>query len=442
MAFVLVAISMVAVVSAAAIAIDLGLLLTARAESQRAAEAAALAGAGVLLHDPVDEAGAVARAKEFGLLNTVRGRNVVVLDEDIDVILDSSKVRVRVNNVRDRGTAVSTFFARAFGVRNVNVRALAAAWAAPVVGIDETRNDTKCLLPIALPDQWVDANENGQYDLGENYSSDGTSYGAHDIGDLIAVKVSGSQNTGGPQACRTESESVDKPDLCRELADSDNWRCWWKEDEGSGGGADLLGSRLYPAEECGAELGLGSTVWTSDAGGNKQSLVNTTHEDFGGSCTTVCYDGADGLPGTADDYCETQCPNGSFGDLIRADSALLGIKLVWNDSLKCPVDAWASGPTACYLGESYRIREVPLVAPDQVSGTGGSINTIVTDFAGVFVEKVACNYDLNMFEKSGGNQNVYIRIVTVNVPGGTTGDETDPGPGAGGTTVKKLQLIE
>ncbi len=219
MAFVLVAISMIAVVSAAAIAIDIGVLVTARTESQRAAEAAALAGAGWLLQEPADEAGARARAKEFGLLNTVRGSGVVVLDEDIDVILDSSKVRVRVNNVRDRGTAIRTFFARAFGVRDVNVRTLAAAWAAPVTGIDETRADTKCLLPIALPDQWVDANDNGIYDLGENYSSDGTSYGTHDVGDLIAVKVSGSQNTGGPKDCRTESESVDNQDLCRELAD-------------------------------------------------------------------------------------------------------------------------------------------------------------------------------------------------------------------------------
>jgi hypothetical protein len=442
MAFVLMMVSMVAVVSAAALAIDVGLLVTARGESQRAAEAAALAGAGWLLQEPADEAGARARAKEFGLLNTVRGSGVVVLDEDIDVILDSSKVRVRVNNIRARGTAIPTFFARVFGVRNVNVRTLAAAWAAPVTGVDENRADTKCLLPIALPDQWVDADGDGQYDVGENYSSDGTSYGSHDVGDLIAVKVSGSQNTGGPKDCRTESESVDNPDLCRELADSDNWRCWWKEDQGSGGGADLLGSRLYPAESCGAELGLGSTVWTSDAGGNKQSLVNTTHEDFGGACETKCYDGLDGITGTADDYCETLCPNGSFGDLIRADSELLGVKLEWDGGLGCPVDVWAGGTAECYDGESFRLREVPLIAPDEVTGTGGSINTVVTDFAGVFIEKVACNYDLPMFEKSGGNQNVYIRIVNRNLPGGQTGGGTDPGPGAGGTTVKKLQLIE
>jgi hypothetical protein len=447
MAFVLVMVSMLAVVSAAALAIDVGLLVTARGESQRAAEAAALAGAGWLLQEPADEAGARARAKEFGLLNTVRGNGVVVLDEDIDVILDSSKVRVRVNNVTARGTAIRTFFARVFGVREVDIRTLAAAWAAPVTGIDESSLDTKCLLPIALPDRWTDADGDGVFDPGENYSADGTGYGPYAEGDLVAVKVSGSQNTGGPQACRTESPEVNTNDLCRELADSDNWRCWWKETPEGGGGADLLGSRIYPGTECSSELEVGESVWTSDAGGGKQSLANTTHEDFGGSCETKCYD-YDGNVLTGPDgaeYCETQCPNGSFGDLIRADLARdPPVDLYWGDDPSgagggCPINRF--DPTKCFEGESYRIRSVPLVAPDLVNGTGGGINTIITDFAGIFVDKVACSYNLDMFERSGGNQNVYIRIMTVNIPGGLTGGG-DPGPGPAGTTVKKLQLIE
>jgi len=432
----MVAFGMVAVISAAALAIDVGRLVTARGESQRAAEAAALAGAGWLLQNPADAAGALAQAKEYGWLNTVRGDSVIVLDEDVDVILDSSKVRVRVHNSSVRNSAIPTFFARVFGVRTVDIRTKAAAWAAPVTGVDETRADTKCLLPIALQDQWIDANGNGEYDIGENYSSDGTSYGTYSEGDLIAVKVSGSQNEGGPKACREESDEVDS-DLCREIADSENWRCWWKDSPTGGGGSDELGGRIYPGGDCNSTLGVDSTVWVADAGGNKQSLVHTTHEDFGGSCTTKCYDyDGDGI----DEYCETQCPNGSFSDLIHADSALLGIKLEWDGGLNCAVDVWGD-PTVCYEGESYRLRTVPLVAPDQVTGTGGSINTIITDFTGVFVEKVACNYALPMFEKSGGNQNVYIRITTIHAPGGLTGG-ADPGPGPGGTTVKKLQLIE
>ena len=82
------------------------------------------------------------------------------------------------------------------------------------------------------------------------------------------------------------------------------------------------------------------------------------------------------------------------------------------------------------------------MAPDQVSGTGGNISTKITDFTGVFIDKVACSYTQPMFERSGGNLNVYIRIMNVNAPSGSTGGSTDPGPGPGGTTVKKLQLIE
>jgi hypothetical protein len=444
MAFVLLAVSMLAVVSAAAIAIDVGLLVTARGESQRAAEAAALAGAGWLLQEPTDEAGARVRAKEFGLLNTVRGNQVVVLDEDIDVILDSAEVRVRVNNIRVRGTAINTFFARIFGVREVNIRTLAAAWAAPVTGIDES-TDTSCLLPIALPDRWTDADGDGVFDPGENYSTDGTGYGPYSEGDLVAVKVSGSQDIGGPKACREESSLVNTNDLCRELADSDNWRCWWKEDQDGGGGSDLLGSRIYPGDSCDLELSVGDTVWTSDAGGGKQSLANTTHEEFGGTCETVWFD-PDGEPDSGDEYFEEHCPNGSFGDLIRADLARVPpVDLSWGyppsaGPAGCPVNQLGD-TTQCYTGDSYRIRQVPLVAPDRVEGTGGNINTVITDFAGVFIDKVACSYNLDMFEKSGGNQNVYIRIMTVNVPGGSTGGG-DPGPGPEGTTVKKLQLIE
>jgi hypothetical protein len=427
---------MIALVSAVALAVDVGMLLTARAEAQRAADSGALAGAGWLLIDPNDEAGARTRAEQFAEQNPVRGITPdVIPDQDIDVILDSAKVRVRVHMIDARSLAIPTYFARVFGVDEVDVAVVAAAWAAPVTGVDESGENAECLLPIALPDQWNDTNGNGEYDIGENYTSDGTSIGDYSIGDLIAVKVSGSQITGGPKPCREESAEVDL-DLCREIPDSENWRCWWRESPDADGGADVLGARIYPGDGCDLELAVTDQVWTADAGGNKQSLVHTTHEDFGGSCTTVCYDyDGDGINET----CEQQCPNGSFSDLIRADSVYLNIKLEWSESLGCPVDMWGN-PAECYEGDSYRMRSVPLVAPDLVTGTGSGINTFITDFAGVFVDKVACNYDLPMFEKSGGNQNVYIRIVRFNNPGGSTGG--DPGPGPGGTTLKILQLIE
>jgi hypothetical protein len=401
MAFVLVAISLLAVVSSAAIAIDIGLLLTARTESQRAAESAALAGAGWLLAAPTDEPGAREMTKEFALKNTVRGKPVVLLDEDIDVILDSAKVRARVNNVESRGTAITTFFARVFGVGRVNVRTLAAAWAAPADELETTNAD--CPLPIALMDKWNDTNDNGVVDEGEYYDPQGTGLGPYSIGDLIAIKVSGSETTG-PPFCRGADPPVDY-DLCRDEADSDNWRCWYRESEGAGGGTDVLGPRIYPATNCGPSLSAGETIWTASASGNKQSLVHTDY-DTGGP--------------------------GSFADLITHNPGQYWCEPPGETGFVCDAEGNV-------IQSSSRMRTVPIVRPDGVSGTGAGVNTTIIDFTGVFVERVSCNYSSGDFAGPAGNWNVYVRII--NSPdGGNTAGNSDPGPG--GTTLKRLQLIE
>jgi hypothetical protein len=57
---------------------------------------------------------------------------------------------------------------------------------------------------------------------------------------------------------------------------------------------------------------------------------------------------------------------------------------------------------------------------------------------GVFVELVSCNYDLGMFGGPNGNWNVYLRLMRSGA--GSGGGGSDPGPG--GTTLRKLRLIE
>jgi hypothetical protein len=52
---IVVALSMLALLSMMALAVDVGMLLTARAEAQRAADSAALAGAGALIFEPDDD---------------------------------------------------------------------------------------------------------------------------------------------------------------------------------------------------------------------------------------------------------------------------------------------------------------------------------------------------------------------------------------------------
>jgi len=433
---VLVAFSMLAVVSAAALAIDIGMLATARGESQRAAEAAALAGAGWLITAPDDDSGARTRAKEYGWLNTVRGDSVLLLDEDIDVILDSAKVRVRVNNISARGTAIETFFARVFGVRTVNVRTLAAAWAAPTDEIPPTSVD--CPLPLALLDQWDDDGD-GTYEEGEPYSRAETGYNDDDVGKIVVAKVSGSETTG-PKQCRAENESslVDI-DACKDEANSENWRCWYRESEpsnGGGGGTSVLGPRIYPGGECGVGLTVGEPVWAASGSGNKQSLVNTTHDDFGGSCTTTSVCDADGLNCVNETTCQTG--EGSFRDLIEADEDLF-----WDDvHCNCPVRSRPADGDDCVphcVENSPRIRSVPLLDPTGVHGTGAGVSSDVAAFTGVFVEMVSCNYALGQYGGPEGNWNVYLRLMRA---GAGVGGGGDGGGSTGESTLKKLQLIE
>ncbi|MGW8282917.1 MAG: pilus assembly protein TadG-related protein [Gemmatimonadota bacterium] len=448
---VLVAASMVVMLGFAALAIDVGNLMMVRTESQKAADAAALAGAGWLIPAPDDSAGARSRAIDFAARNNIQRIPAVVLPEDVEVNLDSSLVRVHVYNTADRGNAVPTFFAKILGIGAVNVSTVAAAWAAPADALPPSNAD--CPLPIALPDKWIDSDGDRHWDPGETYNPEGTGFSDDDLGKLIVLKVSGSQDNG-PPSCREAAESplVDL-DLCRELPDSDNWRCWYQPEENSGGGTDVLGPQIYPGDACGDGLAIGDPVWAASGSGNKQSLVETVHEDFGGrtECRTVC----ETIPnpdGTTTEVCSDVCSqsygSGSFADLIRSDP-----DLVWTDpdgefgpEVGCVVrtssPTTADGSPNC-VEDSPRIRSVPIVRPDAVTATGSGVTTTVIDFTGVFVERVSCNYGLGDFGGPEGNWNVYVRLVRA--PGSSSGGGgggSSPGPTPGGTTLKQLRLIQ
>lgn len=168
---VLVAITMVGMMSAVALAIDVGMLLTARTEAQRAADAAALAGAGWLIPNPTDDIGAELEAIDYGSRNTVTDTPVALLPEDVDVDLAQLKVTVTVRRRADRGTAVPTWFARVFGVNEVDVEARAAAQVLPA-------GSATCLKPFAIPDAFHDVNGNGFFDTGDYYDPADTGYGS------------------------------------------------------------------------------------------------------------------------------------------------------------------------------------------------------------------------------------------------------------------------
>jgi hypothetical protein len=141
-----VAISVVALLAIMSLGIDLGMAYTARAEAQRVADSAALAGASAFLDysDPLDaENDAEDRARDYAARNVVRNRPVHPLEDvDVQVLPAEQKVRVWV-----RRTGLPVWFARLLGQDQLNVRAMAAAQAIAA-------GSSACVKPFAIPDRW------------------------------------------------------------------------------------------------------------------------------------------------------------------------------------------------------------------------------------------------------------------------------------------------
>jgi uncharacterized membrane protein YgcG len=165
-ATVIVALTMTGLIALLALGIDVGALFNARSEAQRAADAAALAGASAFLEFQQENARSVAveRAMTFATSNNIRSTPIAPEDVTIAVNVDSSTVRARV-----RRNGVPTWFARIFGVDGVDVSAEATAWAGPA-------GAAQCVKPFAVPDMWEektqDLNQNRIWDEGERWTYD------------------------------------------------------------------------------------------------------------------------------------------------------------------------------------------------------------------------------------------------------------------------------
>jgi Flp pilus assembly protein TadG len=180
-AIALVAVSMAVLLGMGALAVDLGMLMKQREDAQRAADAAALAGASAFMEAGPMDAIHIARDRAFDYLgrNSVGGRVIDTSDRDstivggnryittsregtVIVLPDSAKVRVVV-----RRDSVGSFFSGILGVFNSSVGAKAAAMVGNV-------GAARCLMPFALPDMWSerrdDDNGNGVEDDGEQWT--------------------------------------------------------------------------------------------------------------------------------------------------------------------------------------------------------------------------------------------------------------------------------
>lgn len=209
---VLVAAAITALLSIVALVVDLGMLFTARSEAQRAADSAALAGAGTLINrvpDAAADTDARQTAEQFGEMNDVQGAQIDIdPNDDVDVELAEGLVRVRVHRDDIRGGPVGTWFARVFGIDAVNVSAVAAADAAPA-------GSARCLKPFSIYDRFDDVNDNGVWDEGIDFydafetgygtdfadgipGADGVSY-VEDLGRRIVLK--GTEGSSGDPCC-------------------------------------------------------------------------------------------------------------------------------------------------------------------------------------------------------------------------------------------------
>jgi Flp pilus assembly protein TadG len=416
-ALILVAGTLVVILGFAALAVDAGNLYMIRTESQRTADAAALACAGHLLIDSDDSLGAANRAIEFAAKNSVAGSPAVILPGDVDLDMPNWTCTTRLYHTADRGNAPGTFFAKVLGINSVDVVTFARAWAAPANGVEPGGTIEDCVLPVGILD-FEDLNGDGNIDTGEYPHG----FDQDDHGKLLKLTVSGS-SPGGPPVCQTEPawdaatqtgvwNANPDVDYCNQPEES--WSCWWKENEQDGGGTTDLGQAIL-GNNC-ADVFTGDTLYQASAGGEKTSLVQA--------------DDAAGGPG-------------SFRDVIELDLAASG----GNDLVWCPTGEGGSGAVGCPMRgscggtcvtESPRLRAAPVLSPATVGGSGANNAFTVTGITGLFIERVSCAYDAGQFGGPAGQWNVYVRLMTAQSQGSSGGD-TPPDEDA---LVRELKLIE
>lgn len=254
---VFVAVSLSVLLGMAALAVDTGLLLTARTESQRVVDAAALAGAGSLILAPGNEDLARQSAIDFAARNDVRGDAAVVLPGDVDVDLVNDVVRVRHFRTADRSSAIQTFFASLFGVDETGVATVGAAQAFP-------GENVYCPLPITLADRWINSGSeewdpDGEGDLYYPPGEEGSvSYTEDDIGLLFNLFPSQGSSGGNDDGGRF----------------TPSWYYTWLPNGFSG--TQEIRDRIVG---CLDDDPIALEQWLYDESGNKQA-VETAFEDL------------------------------------------------------------------------------------------------------------------------------------------------------------------
>ena len=390
----LVALLLIVFVGVAALAVDLGLLYVARGEAQRAADAAAHAGAGYLMFAPDDAEGARDRAVEYGAMNAIRRQGAMIdRDEDIDVELDQGLVRVRARRIAERDNPIPTLFASVMGIRTMDVNATAAAQYL-------TAARAECVLPMALPDRWC---EEGDGVNCERLAGSSDTWDPDGDGDFYIPWV---QNpTADPEDWTYNRNRTGYSDADRGLQiqlrpepqgggnqSETRWNpSWWnafrfpEEDSGGqGGGTDRFRDRVKGCRDNDPPLGVGSEV--------------------------AVEPGSFGQPA-----------KDAFDDLIALDPTA-----VWNSAANggdgCVT---TSGSMTCR--SSPRVRPMVLFDPSQGPDQAGTQPFVLSNLIAIFVEST-----------SGGGTNVQITVRFVEY----TGSIAAAGGAGSSSLIRTLKIVE
>ena len=154
MTLVLVGVGMVAFLAATMLSVDVGMMMVARTESQKAADAGALAGAVALVFDNWTDRSASGPAVQSAIAAATSANNKVVNQLGSTIPADVTfpqidRVRVEVHRTTARGNPLTLFLGPMFNVDTANVGAVAVAEVTPA-------DAATCIKPWAIPDKWLE----------------------------------------------------------------------------------------------------------------------------------------------------------------------------------------------------------------------------------------------------------------------------------------------
>lgn len=244
---VLVALCLAALMSMVALAVDVGMLMTARAEAQRTADAAALAAAGHLIWHPGEEAGARESAITLAGQTTVIGDPVEMTDEDLIFDVGAGRVTAMVRRTAERGNPLATWFARVFGVNAVDVSARAVA---------EITNGTgaACVKPWAVPDGWYDIDGDGHFEPLDGEYYDAVDYGYGTESGAAFRNTTYTDNGVDPPGTTYARDRGRPVRLKNEGGQSSSWRFLWAMPQADGAPAQGASNYRWNIVNCNPNL--------------------------------------------------------------------------------------------------------------------------------------------------------------------------------------------